>query len=65
MGKVYCRVDARLGAIEVGDMLTTSTTPGHAMKASESALAFGAVIGKALQPLHEGVRLIPVLVVRQ
>jgi hypothetical protein len=65
MGKVYCRVDARLGAIEVGDMLTTSTTRGHAMKAGESALAFGAIVGKALQPLHEGVGLIPVLVVRQ
>jgi hypothetical protein len=65
MGKVYCRVDAGPGAIEVGDLLTTSTTRGHAMKATEPARAFGAVIGKALQPWHEGLGLIPVLVVRQ
>ncbi len=65
MGKVYCRVDASFGAIEVGDMLTTSTSRGHAMKATEPARAFGAVIGKALKPLREGLGLIPVLVVRQ
>jgi hypothetical protein len=34
MGKVYCKVDAQYGAIEIGDLLTTSATPGHAMKAS-------------------------------
>ena len=30
LGKVYCKVDARYTAIEVGDLLTTSPTPGHA-----------------------------------
>jgi hypothetical protein len=28
LGKVYCKVDAQYGAIEVGDLLTTSLTPG-------------------------------------
>jgi len=28
MGKVFCKVDAQFGAIEVGDLLTTSPTPG-------------------------------------
>src|SRR4051794_939040 len=28
MGKVYCCVDAESAPIEVGDMLTTATTPG-------------------------------------
>jgi hypothetical protein len=62
MGKVYCKVDASYGAIEVGDLLTTSSTPGHAMKASDPSQAFGAVIGKALRSLKVGQALIPVLV---
>jgi hypothetical protein len=63
MGKVFCKVDARYGAIEVGDLLTTSATPGHAMKANDPFKAFGAVIGKALRPLMEGQGLIPILIV--
>lgn len=62
LGKAFCKVDATHGAIEVGDLLTTSSTPGHAMKASEPVHAFGAVIGKALRSLSEGRGLIPVLV---
>jgi hypothetical protein len=64
-GKVFCKVDAQLGPIEVGDLLTTSSTPGHAMKATDPAKAFGAVIGKALQPLEKGCGLIPILVALQ
>jgi hypothetical protein len=62
MGKVYCKVDAKYSPIEVGDLLTTSLTPGHAMKAVDPLQAFGAVIGKALRPLTEGQGLIPILV---
>jgi hypothetical protein len=65
VGKVYCRVDADYGAIAVGDLLTTSPTTGHAMKAADSAKAFGAVIGKALQALSTGRSLISVLVALQ
>jgi hypothetical protein len=65
VGKVYCKVDAGYSAIEVGDLLTTSPRPGHAMKASDPALAFGSVIGKALRPLSSGRDLIPVLVALQ
>jgi hypothetical protein len=61
-GKVFCKVDAQYGAVEIGDLLTTSATPGHAMKASDAMQAFGAVIGKALRPLSGGEGLIPVLV---
>jgi len=32
IGKVYCKVDADSSSIEVGDLLTTSAIPGHAMK---------------------------------
>jgi hypothetical protein len=65
VGKVYCKVDAQYGPVEVGDLLTTSPTQGHAMKASEPSKAFGAVIGKALGPLKSGAGLIPVLVALQ
>jgi hypothetical protein len=62
VGKVYCKVDADFAPIATGDLLTTSSTPGHAMKATDRAKAFGAVIGKALAPLHAGRDLIPILV---
>jgi hypothetical protein len=62
VGKVYCNVDADYFPIEVGDLLTTSDTPGHAMKAIEPLRAFGAVIGKALSRLDEGQGLLPILV---
>jgi hypothetical protein len=65
IGKVYCKVDAQHIAIEVGDLLTTSHTPGHAMKAADPHKAFGAVIGKALRPLESGQGLIPILVALQ
>jgi hypothetical protein len=65
VGKVYCKVDADNGAIEVGDLLTTSPTPGHAMKASDPSHAFGAVLGKALRPLKSGKGMIPILVALQ
>jgi len=62
VGKAYCRVDAGLGAIEAGDLLTTSATSGHAMRADDPSRAFGTIIGKALAPLASGLGLIPVLV---
>ncbi|RPE08079.1 hypothetical protein EGT74_13490 [Chitinophaga lutea] len=62
VGKVFCKADARYGPIAKGDLLTTSATPGHAMKAVDPLRAFGAVIGKALQGLSDGQGLIPVLV---
>jgi hypothetical protein len=64
-GKVYCKVDAQYASIEVGDLLTTSDTRGHAMKACDPTRAFGAVIGKALADLPEGRGLIPILVTLQ
>jgi hypothetical protein len=64
-GRVYCKVDAGYGPIGVGDLLTTSPTMGHAMRASDPLQAFGAVIGKALRPQREGCGLIPILVALQ
>jgi hypothetical protein len=65
MGKVYCKVDASYGAIEVGDLLTTSPTKGHAMRTDDPMKAFGAVIGKALGSLASGEGLIPILIALQ
>lgn len=66
LGKVFCKADARFGAIEIGDLLTTSSTAGHAMKAEDPMKAFGAVIGKALRPLTQGEQgLIPILIALQ
>jgi hypothetical protein len=65
VGKVYCKVDAQYSPIEIGDLLTTSPTPGHAMRAAEAHSAFGAIIGKALRPLEEGQGLIPILIALQ
>ena len=65
LGKVYCKVDASHAAIAIGDLLTTSPTPGHAMRADDPSRAFGSVIGKALRPLRDGLGLIPVLIALQ
>jgi len=65
VGKVYCKVDAQYAPIEVGDLLTTSSTPGHAMKADDPFKAFGSVIGKALRPLKAGREMIPILIALQ
>jgi hypothetical protein len=65
LGKTFCRVNADLGAIEIGDLITTSAMPGHAMKASDVGRALGCVIGKALCPLARGTGMIPILVAMQ
>lgn len=65
LGKVYCKVDAGDTPVEVGDLLTTSDRPGHAMKATDPLKAFGAVIGKALRPLRNGQGLVPILIALQ
>lgn len=62
VGTVHCRVDASYGAIGVGDMITTSPTPGHGMRADDSARAFGAIVGKALGTLAEGQGTVRLLV---
>lgn len=64
-GRVYVWVDASHGAVRPGDMLTTSATPGHAMKAGNSIKAQGAIIGKAMTGLKSGKGLVLVLVTLQ
>ena len=61
-GRVYVKAEAFSGAIHPGDLLTTSSMPGLAMKASDRLLAQGAIIGKAMTGLESGTGLILVLV---
>ncbi len=61
-GRVYVWADASFGAIQPGDLLTTSATPGHAMRVGDYAQAQGAILGKAMSRLEEGKGLVLVLV---
>jgi len=53
-GRVYCNVDAKYGDIKPGDLLTTSSTPGHAMVVKDFIRARGAILGKAMEGLSSG-----------
>jgi len=61
-GRVWCWADASFGPIEPGSLLTTSSTPGHAMAATGSLRVPGATLGKAMTGLTEGRGLVLVLV---
>jgi len=65
IGRVYCKADSQYSPICVGDLLTTSPTRGHAMRAKDSTKAFGTVIGKALSSLAVGQGLVRMLVALQ
>jgi hypothetical protein len=65
VGRVPVKADASLGAIQVGDLLTTSSTPGHAMRCVDRLQCVGAIVGKALEPLDGGTGTILVLVTLQ
>ncbi|KKT71433.1 MAG: hypothetical protein UW68_C0067G0003, partial [Candidatus Collierbacteria bacterium GW2011_GWB1_44_6] len=54
-GRVPVKVSAENGAIKAGDLLTTSSTPGVAMKATKA----GAIIGNAMSDFSgEGIGLV-------
>ena len=64
-GRVYVHADATSGPIKPGDLLTTSSTPGHAMKVLDHARAQGAILGKAMTSLEDGKGMVLVLVTLQ
>jgi hypothetical protein len=64
-GRVYVQADASFGVIKPGDLLTTSDTPGHAMKVTDLGRAQGAILGKAMTALVEGKGMVLVLVTLQ
>ena len=61
-GRVYALADASNGAIQPGDLLTTSAIPGHAMRVTDHAQAQGAILGKAMSGLATGRGMVLVLV---
>ncbi len=60
-GTVRVKVDAGYGAIEPGDLLISSPTAGHAMRASDPVPP-GTVIGKALESIDKGTGTIRMIV---
>ncbi len=71
VGVVPVKVTTENGSIQPGDLLTTSSLPGHAMKADPitvNGMTFyssGAIIGKALEALESRTGVIKVLIVLQ
>ncbi len=65
VGIVPCKVTAENGPIHRGDLLVSSSTPGHAMKGTDRNRMLGAVVGKALGSLDQGTGVIEVLVTLQ
>ncbi len=62
-GIVPCKVSTENGAITRGDLLTTSSTPGYAMKATDPKI--GTILGKALESLETGRSKIEALIILQ
>jgi hypothetical protein len=58
VGRVPCKV---VGPIKRGDLLITSSTPGHACAIGNRAYVPGSVVGKAMQDFHSDVGVILVL----
>jgi hypothetical protein len=65
LGVGSCKVSAENGPIRPGDLLVTSSTPGHAMRADRESAQPGTILGKALESLDAGTGLIQVLVTLQ
>jgi hypothetical protein len=67
LGVVPTRVTVQNGPIRAGDLLTTSSRPGYAMRAPHVAVngitiySTGTILGKALTPLKGGQGIIEVL----
>lgn len=65
MGKAFVRVCDEGGPIEAGDLLTSSSIEGTAMRAPSDMRAFGSVIGKAFAAHNKGEGMIPMVIVLQ
>jgi hypothetical protein len=65
VGIVPCKVTAENGPIQAGDLLVTSSTPGHAMRGTDRNRMLGAIVAKALEPLSGDKGVIQVLVMMQ
>jgi len=64
-GRVFVMANTSNGPIRPGDLLTTSSVPGYAMRVVDHDRADGAILGKAMTGLDEGQGQILVLVTLQ
>jgi hypothetical protein len=64
-GTVPVKVTNEAGRIQVGDLLTTSSTPGFAMRCADRVACIGAILGKALEPLSDQTGVVRALVTLQ
>jgi hypothetical protein len=64
VGVAPTKVSAENGPIQPGDLLTTSSTSGHAMKAGPNP-PIGTILGKAMGVLSEGTGVMKALVTLQ
>jgi hypothetical protein len=64
-GRVWVYADASTHSITPGDLMTTSETPGHAMRVRNFRKAGGAVIGKAMTELRSGKGLVLIVITLQ
>jgi hypothetical protein len=65
VGVVPVKASAENGPIQPGDLLTSSSTPGHAMRCEGVELCFGRTLGKAMEGLESGTGVIMMLVMFQ
>jgi hypothetical protein len=65
VGRVKIKVCSEAGPIRVGDLLTSSSRPGHAMRCADPAAHPGAIAGKALEPFSGDAGTITALVTLQ
>jgi subtilisin family serine protease len=64
VGRVPVKATTENGPIRPGDLLTSASKPGYAMRCESAAQCEGAIIGKALEALNEGEGFILMLVMR-
>lgn len=57
-GRVWVKCTDEAGKVKPGDLLTTSSTPGHVMKVTSYSKAQGAIIGKAMSSIQDGFVLV-------
>lgn len=62
IGVVPVKATTESGPIRPGDLLVSSSTPGHVMRCPDLPRCEGAIVGKALNPLAEGQGTIRMLV---
>lgn len=64
VGRVPVKATTENGPIRPGDLLTSASKPGYAMRCASPAQCEGALLGKALEALKEGESVIVVLLIR-